>query len=50
MVMFMFEGENGLIIIIYWNCKVFDVLKCELGVGKKWIGVFYGVGYLLDME
>jgi hypothetical protein len=44
------EGENGSTIITERNRKALEVLRREIGNGKKKIGIFYGAGHFPDME
>jgi hypothetical protein len=45
-----FGGDQGSTIISERNKKALDVLKQQLGAGKKRIGIFYGAGHLNDMD
>jgi hypothetical protein len=44
------EGPEGSTILTERNIKALEVLKRELGNGKKKIGIFYGAAHLPDME
>ena len=48
--MIMFEGKEGSTIIDHRNGKAMEVLKREIGSGKKRLALFYGAGHLPDME
>lgn len=45
-----FEGPEGSTIITERNKKAFEVLRKQIDLGKKKIGVFYGAGHLPDMD
>jgi hypothetical protein len=45
-----FSGEEGSTLIEGRNKKALEVLKKEMGEGKKKIGIFYGAGHLNDMH
>ncbi len=45
-----FDGPDGSVIITERNKVALDVLKKEIGEGKKKLGIFYGAGHLADME
>lgn len=45
-----FGGEEGSTLITERNKKALEVLKEQLGKGKKKVGVFYGAGHLNDMH
>ena len=45
-----FGGEEGSTIITERNKKALSVLKKQMAVGKKHIGIFYGAGHLGDMD
>lgn len=42
-------GEQGSVIISERNKKALEVLKQQLTMGKKHLGIFYGAGHLNDM-
>ncbi len=44
------EGPDGSSLIAGRNQAALDVLKKQLGEGKKKIAVFYGAGHMADME
>lgn len=48
--MSIFEGDNGSTIIDHRNAKVMEILKRELGKGRKNLAIFYGAGHLNDMQ
>jgi hypothetical protein len=45
-----FGGEEGSVLISERNKIALNVLKEQLGAGKKRIGIFYGAGHLADMD
>lgn len=45
-----FDGPEGSTIITERNKVALEVLKTEIGSGKKKLAVFYGAGHLADME
>jgi hypothetical protein len=45
-----FGGEDGSVIITDRNKKALEVLKGQIGKGRKKIGIFYGAGHLADMD
>lgn len=45
-----FGGEEGSTLITERNKKALQVLKEQLGKGKKQIGIYYGAGHLKDMD
>ena len=45
-----FGGEEGSTLITERNKKALEVLKQQLGAGKKKVGIFYGAGHLNDMH
>jgi hypothetical protein len=45
-----FGGTEGSTLIHERNRVAFDKLREQLGVGKKFLGVFYGAGHLNDMD
>jgi hypothetical protein len=44
------DGPNGSTLIGQRNKRALEVLKKQLGLGKKKIAIFYGGGHMLDME
>jgi hypothetical protein len=45
-----FGGKEGSTIITERNKKALEVLRKQLGKGKKNVGIFYGAGHLPDMH
>jgi len=48
--MSIWKGDNGSTIITHRNTKALEVMKQQIGLGKRRIGIFYGAGHLKDME
>jgi hypothetical protein len=45
-----FGGEDGSVVITDRNKKALEVLKQQIGAGKKKLAIFYGAGHLSDMD
>lgn len=48
--MSIWKGDNGSTIITHRNTKALEVMKQQIALGKRRIGIFYGAGHLKDME
>ncbi|MGD9127115.1 MAG: hypothetical protein PVH19_07020 [Planctomycetia bacterium] len=50
MTMLLVDGPKGSTLISARNQKALDILKEQIGEGKKKIAIFYGAGHLPDLE